>query len=200
MSLYSLIANSRNNIGTAASRRLRKINKLVPAIVYGDKIEPEKIQIPHKDLSKALEIEAFYSSIISLSIDGSEQPVILKALQRHPSKPKIIHADFQRASSNSVIKVNIPIHFLNKDTCVGVRQQGGILHYDLLEVEVSCAPADLPQFIEVDVSEIRLEQILHLSEIEAPKGLTFVALSHDNNLPVVSVNKIKGTTSSEDAE
>ena len=104
MSLYSLSANSRNNIGTAASRRLRKINKLVPAIVYGDKIEPEKIQIPHKDLSKALEIEAFYSSIISLSIDGSEQPVILKALQRHPSKPKIIHADFQRASSNSVIK------------------------------------------------------------------------------------------------
>ena len=200
MSLYALNASSRNNTGTAASRRLRKLKNIVPAIVYGGNQEPEKIEVQHKHLLKALEDEAFYSSIITLSIEGSKQPVVLKALQRHPAKPLIMHADFQRARKDSVIKVNIPLRFLNKDTCIGVKQQGGLLHYDLLELEVSCTPSDLPQFIEIDLAELEIERILHLSEIKPPCGVTFVALSHGNDLPVVSVNKIKGVTNSEDVE
>lgn len=120
MSDYRLSAQSREEAGKGSSRRLRRLEGLVPAIVYGGKNAPKSIQLAHKDLKRALEEEAFYSSIITLEIDGKDEPVILKALQRHPAKPVVLHADFQRASANTVLKVHVPVHFLNETTCKGV--------------------------------------------------------------------------------
>lgn len=194
MSDYRLSAQSREEAGKGSSRRLRRLEGLVPAIVYGGKNEPKSIQLAHKDLKRALEEEAFYSSIITLEIDGKEEPVILKALQRHPAKPVVLHADFQRASAGTVLKVNVPVHFLNEATCKGVKMQGGVIHHDAVEIEVSCSPKDLPEFIEVDLADVELDQVIHLADIKAPKGVTFVALAHDSNLPVVSIHKAKGAS------
>ena len=194
MSDYRLSAQSREEAGKGSSRRLRRLKGLVPAIVYGGKNEPKSIQLAHKDLKRALEEESFYSSIITLEIDGKEEPVILKALQRHPAKSVVLHADFQRALAGTVLKVNVPVHFLNEAACKGVKMQGGVIHHDAVEIEVSCSPKDLPEFIEVDLADVELDQVLHLADIKAPKGVTFVALAHDSNLPVVSIHKPKGAS------
>jgi len=198
MSDYRLSAQPREEAGKGSSRRLRRLDGLVPAIVYGGKNDPKSIQLAHKDLKRALEEEAFYSSIITLEIDGKEEPVILKALQRHPAKSVVLHADFQRASADTVLKVNVPVHYLNEATCKGVKLQGGVIHHDAVEIEVSCSPKDLPEFIEVDLADVEIDQVLHLADIKAPKGVTFVALAHDSNLPVVSIHKAKGASA--DAE
>ena len=154
----------------------------------------------HKDLKRALEEQSFYSSVITLDIDGKEEPVILKALQRHPAKHLVLHADFQRASAGTVLKVNVPIHFLNESSCKGVKLQGGVIHHDSVEIEVSCSPKDLPEFIEVDLAEVELDQVIHLSDIEPPKGVTFIALSHDSDLPIVSIHKAKGASADPEPE
>ena len=194
MSEYSLTAQKRDEAGKGSSRRLRRLEDLVPAIVYGGKNQPVSIQLAHKDLKRALEEEAFYSSVISLEIDGKKEPVILKALQRHPAKPIVLHADFQRASAGTVLKVNVPLHFVNEATCTAVKQQGGVVHHDAVEIEVSCAPKDLPEFIEVDLADAEMDQVIHLADLKAPKGVTFVALSHGSDLPIASVHKAKGAT------
>jgi large subunit ribosomal protein L25 len=198
MSDYRLSAQSRLEAGKGSSRRLRRLEGLVPAIVYGGKNAPKSIQLAHKDLKRALEEQAFYSSVITLEIDGKNEPVILKALQRHPAKPVVLHADFQRASANTVLKVNVPVHFLNETTSKGVKLQGGVIHHDAVEIEVSCSPKDLPEFIEVDLADMELDQVIHLSDIKAPKGVTFIALTHDSDLPIVSIHKAKGASA--DAE
>ena len=194
MSDYRLSAQSREEAGKGSSRRLRRLEGLVPAIVYGGKNKPKSIQLAHKDLKRALEEESFYSSVITLEIDGRDEPVILKALQRHPAKPLVLHADFQRASAGTVLKVNVPVHFLNETSCKGVKLQGGVIHHDAVEIEVSCSPKDLPEFIEVDLAEVELDQVIHLSDLKIPKGVTFVALAHDSDLPVVSIHKAKGAS------
>ncbi len=194
MSDYRLSAQSREEAGKGSSRRLRRLEGQVPAIVYGGKNKPKSIQLAHKDLKRALEEESFYSSVITLEINGKDEPVILKALQRHPAKPLVLHADFQRASAGTVLKVNVPVHFLNETSCTGVKMQGGVIHHDAVEIEVSCSPKDLPEFIEVDLAEVELDQVLHLSDLKAPKGVTFVALAHDSDLPVVSIHKAKGAS------
>ena len=194
MSYYRLSAQPREEAGKGSSRRLRRLEGLVPAIVYGGKNKPKSIQLAHKDLKRALEEESFFSSVITLKIDGKEEPVILKALQRHPAKPLVLHADFQRASAGTVLKVNVPVHFLNETSCQGVKMQGGVIHHDAVEIEVSCSPKDLPEFIEVDLAEVELDQVVHLSDLKAPKGVTFVALAHDSDLPVASIHKAKGAS------
>ena len=200
MSDYRLSAQSREEAGKGSSRRLRRLEGLVPAIVYGGKNKPTSIQLAHKDLKRALEEESFFSSVITLEIDGKEAPVILKALQRHPAKPVVLHADFQRASAGTVLKVNVPVHFLNETVCKGVKMQGGVIHHDAVEIEVSCSPKDLPEFIEVDLVEVGLDQVVHLSDLKAPKAVTFVALAHDSDLPVVSIHKAKGSSAEPAAE
>ncbi|MEE2821345.1 MAG: 50S ribosomal protein L25/general stress protein Ctc [Pseudomonadota bacterium] len=194
MSDYRLSAQSREEAGKGSSRRLRRLEDLVPAIVYGGKNRPKSIQLAHKDLKRALEEESFYSSVITLEIDGKDEPVILKALQRHPARPVVLHADFQRASAGTVLKVNVPVHFLNETICKGVKMEGGVIHHDAVEIEVSCSPKDLPEFIEVDLAEVALDQVVHLSDLKAPKGVTFVALAHDSDLPVASIHKAKGAS------
>ena len=197
---FTLNANARDDLGKGASRRLRRNADLVPAIVYGGNKEPQSISIAARELNKALESEAFYSSIIGLSIDGKTEEVLLKALQRHPAKPRILHADFQRVVAGQKVLVHVPLHFINEETCVGVKQEGGMIFRNLPEVEVSCLPKDLPDFIEVDLLDLKLGQTLHLSDLKLPEGVTIpsLALGDDHNLPVVNIMTQRSTAAAGD--
>ena len=200
--LYTLKAEQRDDQGKGASRRLRRLQGLVPAIVYGGNSAPANVSIQHKDLTKALENEAFYSHIITLELAGSQQQVILKDLQRHPSKPFIVHADFQRVSADTKIKAHVPLHFINEDNCVGVKQQGGKVHHNFTEVDIVCNAGDLPEFIEVDVAEMQAGDILHLNELTLPKGVRLQAEVQGGDLetPVVAVEAAKGGEAEESEE
>lgn len=191
---FKLIASSREVSGKGASRRLRREQGLLPAIVYGGDSAPANITVIHKDLMKHLESEAFYSHIITLEIDGTAQSVILKDLQRHPAKPVVLHADFLRVSANSAITVSVPLHFTNETSCKGVKIGGGIVNHTMTQLEISCLPGKLPEFIEVDLIDLEIGQTLHISDIKLPEGVTSVALSHgeDHDLPVATVTKPRG--------
>src|SRR5690606_21835246 len=175
---FKLNAVARNDLGKGASRRLRRLAAQVPAIIYGGDKEPTNISVAQKELLKHLESEAFFSHIISLNVDGKAQDVILKDLQRHPSKPMIMHADFQRVSKSTKLHTNVPLHFLNEASSKGVKEQGGKIVHNLVQLEITCLPANLPEFIEVDIADMEVGQILHISDLKLPKGVTSVALSH----------------------
>jgi large subunit ribosomal protein L25 len=200
MSSFTLQAQTRADKGKGASRRLRRLNDQVPAILYGDDKEPAMLSVPHKDLMKCLESEAFYSSVITLNVDSTAHKVLLRDLQRHPAAPRVLHADFQRVSGTKKIHMRVPLHFINEDACIGVKQQGGVISHSMNELEISCLAADLPEFIEVDLAAVAVEQIVHISDIKLPKGVESVALSHgaDHDLPVVAVHAPKGAASSEE--
>ena len=187
---FSLNANARNDLGKGASRRLRRNADLVPAIVYGGDKAPQNIALEPRELKKALENEAFYSHVIKLSIDGKKEDVLLKALQRHPAKPVIMHADFLRVVAGHEVTVHVPLHFINEDSCVGVKKSGGVISHTMTEVEVNCLPKDLPEFIEVDMAGVDLNQIVHLSDLKLPKGVSipFLAQGPDHDLPVANVH------------
>jgi len=187
---FSLNANARNDLGKGASRRLRRNADLVPAIVYGGDKAPQNIALEARELKKALENEAFYSHVIKLSIDGKKEDVLLKALQRHPAKPVIMHADFLRVVAGHEVTVHVPLHFINEDSCVGVKNGGGVISHTMTEVEVNCLPKDLPEFIEVDMAGVDLNQIVHLSDLKLPKGVSipFLAQGPDHDLPVANVH------------
>tara|TARA_Y100000766_G_scaffold58804_1_gene48286 strand:- start:352 stop:984 length:633 start_codon:yes stop_codon:yes gene_type:complete len=187
---FSLNANARNDLGKGASRRLRRNADLVPAIVYGGDKAPQNIALEARELKKALENEAFYSHVIKLSIDGKKEDVLLKALQRHPAKPVIMHADFLRVVAGHEVTVHVPLHFINEDSCVGVKKSGGVISHTMTDVEVNCLPKDLPEFIEVDMAGVDLNQIVHLSDLKLPKGVSipFLAQGPDHDLPVANVH------------
>jgi len=191
---FVLNAVARNDLGKGASRRLRREEGLVPAVIYGGEADPVSVSIAHKDLLKQLENEAFFSHIISLVVDGKSQNVILKDLQRHPAKPLILHADFLRVSKSTKLHTNVPLHFVNEATSKGVKQQGGKVIHNLTQLEILCLPADLPEFIEVDLAEVEVGQIVHISDLKLPKGVTSVALSHgaDHDLAIATIQKPKG--------
>ncbi|MDO3386067.1 50S ribosomal protein L25/general stress protein Ctc [Gilvimarinus sp. SDUM040013] len=197
---FVLNATSREDTGKGASRRLRRLAGEVPAIVYGGNKKPVNISLVQKDLLKQLENEAFYSHIISLKIGEKSEDVILKDLQRHPAKPQIIHADFMRVLKTKKLNTSVPLHFLNEEACKGVKMQGGKIVHNMVQLEVSCLPADLPEFIEVDLLDVELGQVVHISDLKLPKGVSSVelALGSDHDQPVVTVNKPKGV--SEDSE
>ena len=197
---FILDAQTREDAGKGASRRLRR-RALVPAIVYGGNKDPQNIAIESKELIKHLEHEAFYSHIISLNIAGKNEDVILKDLQRHPAKAIILHADFLRVSKNQKFTTNVPLHFINEDTAKGVKLQGGVISHSMTQLEISCLPADLPEYIEVDLINVEIGQIVHISDLTLPKGVESVALAHgeDYDLPVVAINKPKGASIDEDS-
>lgn len=200
---FELNAEVRTDLGKGASRRLRRLADLVPAIVYGGDKEPVNITIPHKDIQKSLSNEAFFSHIISLNVGKKKEQVVIKALQRHPSKPRILHADFQRVSANQAIIVNVPVHLVNEEKCKGVKLGGGSIMRTLTELQVSCLPKDLPEFIEVDVADLGVGEAIHISQVTLPKGVTSVDLTHghDADNAVVSVLAPRGGSSaSEDGE
>ena len=197
---FTLHAKGREVSGKGASRRLRRLAGEIPAIVYGGKKDPQSLTLIHKDVLKALENEAYYSHIISLDVDGKSQDVVLKDVQRHPAKTAILHLDFLRINKTTTLTIRVPLHFINEDNCVGVKKEGGIISHTMSELEVQCLPKDLPEFIEVDLSELALGSTLHISDIKLPKGVESVALSHgsDHDLPVAAVNKAKSGSSEAD--
>jgi large subunit ribosomal protein L25 len=190
---FKLNVTVRDDMGKGASRRLRRLANELPAIVYGGKNPPQKISLLHKDLNHALQNEAFYSHIITLSIEGKNEEVILKDLQRHPAKPIILHADFLRVNKTQKFTTKVPIHFINEDICNGVKIGGGNITRSMTELDISCLPSDLPEYIEVDVAEVEIGQILHISDIKLPSGVESVALGYgeDRDSPIFTVNKPK---------
>jgi large subunit ribosomal protein L25 len=188
--LFELNAELRSVKGKGASRRLRREADIVPAILYGADRDPQPLSIPHKDLHKACENEAFFSHIIKINAEGKTQEAILKDLQRHPAKDRILHADFQRIQMDQEITVEVPLHFINEDKCVGVKQGGGNVSHNMSSLEITCLPGDLPEFIEVDVQALEVGDSIHMSSIQLPSGLTIpsLALGDDHDHVVVSVH------------
>ena len=187
-----LNAAARSDMGKGASRRLRHAGQ-TPAIVYGAG-EPVSITLPQKDLWKAQEAEAFYSSILSLNIDGQSTDVIIKDLQRHPAKPVILHADFQRVDANAPIIVNVPLHFVNTASCYGVKMQGGAVQVLTHNIRVRCLPGQLPEYLVVDMQEARANDIIHISDVKMPEGVSSVDLNRgeDYDLALAQVNPPRG--------
>lgn len=199
--IFDLEAADRNDLGKGASRRLRRQKDLVPGIVYGGpNKKPRSISIPHRVIKKALENEAFYSHILTLSIDGQSEKVILKAMQRHPYKPVIQHLDFQRVDMEKPIHLHVPIHFINEKIAPGI-QAGGQLSHQMADLAISCLPQDLPEFIEVDLANMELDDIIYLSNISLPKGVTASALANaTQEIPVVSIHLPKTIVEPESEE
>ena len=185
-----LSAELRTDLGKGASRRLRRLADKIPAVIYGAGAEAVSLQIAHKDIHKALENEAFYSSIITVSIDGTPENALLKALQRHPAKDRIMHADFLRVRMDEAITALVPIHFVNEEQCVGVKLGGGVIAHHITSVEVACLPGNLPSFIEVDLENIVVGASVHYSELNLPEGVSIPVLSQaeEHDQAVVSVN------------
>ena len=199
---FTINAKSREDTGKGASRRLRRLTGEVPAIIYGGKKDAEKISILHKDITKALENDAVYSSIISLSIDGKAEDTIIKDIQRHPAKQIILHMDFLRVSKTTKLQTRVPLNFINEDICVGVKLGGGLIAHTMTDIEVSCLPKDLPEAIDVDMAEVDVGQIVHLSDLTLPNGVESVSLSQgaDYDLTVATVNKQKAVEIDEPIE
>jgi large subunit ribosomal protein L25 len=188
MTEFALNAEVRSDLGKGASRRLRRNASLVPAVIYGGEKAPQSISLLAKDFAKLLENEAAFSHVLTLNVAGSNESVLIKALQRHPAKGFVLHADFQRVIAGQKLTAHVPLHFLNEETAVGVKQSGGEISHTLVEVEVSCLPKDLPEFIEVDLAKIELGQVVHLSDLTLPKGVELVALAHGNDLAVANIH------------
>ncbi len=197
---FELNAEIREDMGKGASRRLRRLAEKVPAILYGANKAPVALTLVRKDLEKALENEAFYSHILTLKVGKKTEKAILKDLQRHPAKDRVMHADFMRVSDDVAIKVHVPVHFLNEDTCYGVKTEGGMIQHSATDIEVQCLPANIPEYLEVDMLEIKVGDIIHISEIKLPEGVESVALSHgeDHDLAIASVLAPKGISEEEE--
>ncbi|MEX2131835.1 MAG: 50S ribosomal protein L25/general stress protein Ctc [Pseudohongiellaceae bacterium] len=200
---FELNAKVRTDLGKGASRRLRRLNNEIPAIIYGGHKEPTSITLLHKDIAHAVENESFFSHIITLNIGSNPEQVIIKALQRHPARPIIMHADFQRVSADEEITVNVPVHFLNEDKCIGVKVGHGNIIHALTEIEIVCLPKDLPEYLEIDMANVDLGESVHISDIKFPNSVQSVALSHgveSANLAVASVLAPKGPSEDEVAD
>ncbi len=187
---FSLTGTSRTDEGKGASRRLRHAQQM-PAVIYGAAKPAQSITLPFKDMVKALESEAFYSHILTLTIDGETQQVVLKALQRHPVKNAPLHADFLRVDAEHKITMRVPIHYINLDTCVGVKAEGGSIAIMSTDVEIACFPKDLPEFLSVDMGALSIGITLHLSDIKLPEGVEIPQLTqgHDYDQPIANVYK-----------
>ncbi|MBA2656560.1 MAG: 50S ribosomal protein L25/general stress protein Ctc [Tatlockia sp.] len=195
MSTIILEAETRKDMGKGASRRLRRLENKIPAIVYGGDKKPQTVHLSQNKVVKALENEAIYSSVFSLTIDGKDQQVILKDMQRHPFKPIILHMDLQRVSAKDILVKYIPLHFINEETSKGVKT-GGIISHTMNQVEVRCKAKDLPEFIEVDMADVAMNDVVHLSALKLPKGveLTIDVKDGSHDLPVVSIHAPRVST------
>ena len=187
---FDLNATKRADQGKGASRRLRHADQ-VPAVIYGGDKPAASISLSHNKVILALEHEAFYSHLLTLDVDGVKETVILKAVQRHPYKPKVQHLDFLRVSESEKLHTKVPLHFVNEAGCPAVKA-GAQVHHDLTEVEIVCLPKYLPEFIEVDLKDAQVNQIIHLADLKLPAGVALVALQHGDNKSVVSIHRRGG--------
>lgn len=184
--IFKLDATKRTDVGKGASRRLRHAGK-VPAIIYGAGKDPQSINLDHIAFGKSLDNEAFYSHVLTLNVEGKTEKVILRDLQRHPFKVRILHADFQRVSDKEKLTMRVPLHFVGGDLSPGVKLSGGVVSHLVSEVEVECLPANLPEYLEVDLSHLELNQMIHLADIKLPAGVDLIDLLHNDNKSVVTV-------------
>ena len=193
-----VVAFERSVQGTGASRRLRNSVK-TPGIVYGSKDPALVIELDHNALFHALRKEAFHSSILDLEVGGKTQQVLLRDYQMHPFKPLVLHIDFQRVSATEKVHMRIPLHFTNAETSTAVKLQGAVISHILNDLEVSCLPADLPEFIEVDLSKIEVGHSIHAKDVTLPKGVVLVLhVSHEN--PVIANARIPTVKAAETEE
>jgi large subunit ribosomal protein L25 len=176
---FELDAEFRSDEGKGASRRLRRDGK-VPAIIYGGHLDARALTLSHQKLALMLENERFYSTILSLKVGAESQAAILKDVQRHPYKNAVMHVDFQRVLDTEKIRISIPLHFKGESISPGVKSQGGIVSHMRAQVEVSCLPKDLPEFIEVDVSKLNLNESIHLSQLNVPSTVQLVELAKED--------------------
>lgn len=195
---FDVIAKTRNLQGTSASRRLRSAG-LVPGIVYGEGQPAVAIEVDHKELLLGLRHEAFHSSVLTLQLDGKAEPVLLRDVQVHPVRTQVLHVDFQRVDPTHKIHMKVPLHFINADTCPGVKLSHGIASHAMTEVEVLCLPANLPEFIAVDMGQLTVGASIHLSQVAAPSGIEFAALHGGDDPVVASIVAPKGGASEEEA-
>ena len=184
---FDLSAEPRNDQGKGASRRLRHSGK-VPAILYGAHAEPVRLSLEHHKLLPLVADEKFYSSIISVSVGAQKQPVIVKDVQMHPARNAIVHVDLQRVLENEKIRLHVPIHFKGAAAAPGVKTQGGVVSHHMADMEVVCLPKDLPEYIELDLSAMNLNDTLYLKDVKVPAGVTISGLAHGANPPVVSIH------------
>jgi large subunit ribosomal protein L25 len=192
-----LNAEPRSDSGKGSSRRLRH-QGMVPAIVYGGDNDPEQISIEHNKFLHELDHETIYTQVIDLRVGDNTEEVILRDLQRHPYKNRVLHADFYRIDKNTPIKIVVPIHVLNTEDSVGVREDGGMVTQVVTEIEIIALPKDLPEYLEIDVTNLHLGESLHLSDINMPEGVTLTAMMNieetehdDHDLGIVSVVKTR---------
>ena len=201
-----LVIESRTDVGKGASRRLRRQGNLVPGIIYGGADEPQNITLKKNELVKAMEQEAFFSQIVDLALDGNHQQAIVRDVQRHPAADEVMHIDFLRVRADQAVTLNVPLHFINEESCVGVKIGRGSIMKSAIEVEISALPKDVPEFIEVDMTDVEVNQVIHLSDLTLPEGVTLVALTYgaDHDLNVASVQPPRGgaqaAAGDEDAE
>jgi large subunit ribosomal protein L25 len=184
---HSINVQKRDDEGKGASRRLRRAG-FVPAIVYGGELKPVSIQLEQKDVWLASQNEWFYSSILDLSLGGDVQKVLLRDMQRHPFKQIFLHLDFQRVNENEAIRVRVPLHFLNQEKSPAGKTSGVVITHELNDVEISCLPKNLPEYIEVDLGSLGIGDIVHMSDIKLPEGVEIPELrlgkEHDHAIAV----------------
>ena len=187
---FNLIAEMRDDQGKGASRRLRRQGK-VPAVIYGAGRDPRNLMFDHNKVLRQLEDPSFYSSILNVKVGEKSRAAIVKDIQRHPSKKQIIHIDLQRIVEDEQIKMQIPIHYLGEEDAVGVKIGGGTVTKIMTELEISCLPKDLPEFLEVDISELELDQMLNVSDISLPEGVEISDIMKEQDQAIVSIQEIK---------
>jgi large subunit ribosomal protein L25 len=194
---FEIIAQQRTLQGTGASRRLRRAGK-VPCIVYGGSVAPEAIEVDHNDLLLKLKKEAFHSSVLNLVVDGKKQQVLLRDTQVHAYKPLVLNVDFQRVDAKQELHIKVPLHFMNQESAPGVKLGGGLVNHVLTELDVTCLPKDLPEFIEVDIGNLKVGQNIHVSELKLPKGVK--AVVHGEDQIVVTIVGKGGAQEAEEGE
>jgi large subunit ribosomal protein L25 len=189
---HEIPAESRSDEGKGASRRLRHSGK-VPAIVYGSSEPPANIQLDHNTVWLASHNEWFYSAILDLALDGKKQKVLLRDMQRHPFKPQLLHLDFQRVDENKAIRIRVPLHFLNQEKSPAGKTSGVLISHALTDIEISCLPKDLPEFLEVDLGELSVGDIVHISDLKLPNGVEIpeLRLGKEHDAAVVTAQELK---------
>jgi len=187
----TLNADLRERTGTNKAREIRNVDGMVPAIVYGDEKETLNIKLKLNELTKASENELFYTQVLLIKTEGKEEKVVLKELQRDPAKGKFLHADFQRVSSKTKLKVIIPVNFVNEEECVGVKVDGGVVAKAIREIEIMCLAGNIPESIDVDIENLNLGDSIRLTEISLPEGSEIPGLTDETDQMVVSVNAPK---------
>ena len=199
--VFTLNAELREGAGKGASRRLRRSGK-VPAILYGAGKDAQSLSLAVNEVNKSLASEAFYSHILTLSVGKKKEQAILKDVQRHPYRAEILHMDFLRVLADQELHVNVPLHFINEEICVGVKVGGGLITHVVSEVGITCLPKDLPEYIEVDMAEVELGQTLHLSDVKLPKGVVITELTHgaEHDAAISNVQKARAADVDEDTE